>query len=442
MMLKQKERPAFLRRPATTTKTTAMILTQKAIRTKKNTDSIQAPSYIDSLSKKENAYNKKEGCSSKNQRSFLLYAHASDFIDFVSINSDIYIWKRLLNKAYRKMFHDSLSWNKFYNKFSYSENIEKNMYMKCVLCGEKTRDGESASFFQLKDGQYFYHDFHTGESYNIVEFFHALKTGKPRRLVAGAPETKKAFIEFYNWLEEEKIDTRCGLEFSEWWNKYRSSIRSGFEFKNQIIGNSFLEMIFKVLDALMKIAQRQYNKGLKEFLASTNHIIEVAGLEKTGNIRTKVNRALNFWVLAGLIEKGANKSLKNGRTYYYSVNFKFIPEVAKDTWSMLEEFGIANFRGFKKANIAKFFGESVANRVFRAKPDNQVEEQERETPGGVNDELESASYQRFSRVEDTGNEGRPEFLGNDTNKRTAGSVISLAVGFSDSGGVRSRAGTS
>jgi len=378
----------------------------------------------------------------------------SNYYQYQLLVSDKLLWTELIKMLSVAMYGESQQ-----------EAVERGSF-RCILHYE---DNPSAGIKEMKDGTIIYTDFHERSSFierkgekslgnslkhlSLFEVVHAWKTGKIEALSGKA--FKEAVIETLKLIEEKGIITEFGKEFIEWRDDFLLRVNKALRAEEASIITSSLNILPAVLD----IAFRQANAGHSEFVASARHVAKKAGVSTY-----TAGKCLGFLVALGIIERKKVKMLKNGVTFMLSINKDISINEMRSNWLQLKEIGISSLKSFNQFNedLKLLLGERFDN-IFTREPDKKKvkrtvedkpkEEKERMKASyfepwgslykrGVNDEMESGGENGLPGAEDTGNEGRPEFLGNDTNKRTAGSVISLGVGFSDSRGVRSRAGTS
>jgi len=289
------------------------------------------------------------------------------------ISSDLKLWETLLSSSFENTYHEKLS-------------LKDSKNFKCIFHKEKRA---SAGLHYSKD-KYNYHDFHTGKSYDVVEVFHALKHQKePAFLEAkNSKNWQNALLELFDWIDENDITTGFGEYFDSWRRDFRENVNlsGGGEFKNYILDT---------FDAILDIARTRINKGINELVLSKRFVAERVAWSGDEKHKAKViNRAMNFLVFAGVLRKGRDLSTPNGRTYIFSINFGIAPQRLAEAWAQLLEAGIATVNDFKKATVAEYFGEELANSIFRA---SAIENQK---TGGMEDELRDGFNERFKDSQD------------------------------------------
>ena len=302
------------------------------------------------------------------------YLVAFDSISLIS--SDLKLWQTLLSKAFENLYHEQLS-------------LKDSKNFKCVFHKEKN---PSAGLHYSKD-KYIYHDFHNGKSFDIVEVFHAIKHQKePAFLEAkNSNNWTNALMELFDWIDENDITTGFGERFDTWRRDFRAKVNlsGGGEFKNYIIDT---------FDAILDIARTRINKGINELVLSKRFVAEKVAW--SGSDKSKaliINRAMNFLVLAGVLRKGRDLSCKAGRTYIFSIDFNCSPQRLAEAWAQLLEAGIATVNDFKKSTVAEYFGEELANSIFRA---SAIEKETGGIDDGEHGELQDSVNWRLTDSQD------------------------------------------
>jgi len=302
-------------------------------------------------------------------------------VNFSLISSDLLLWKLILKDFYKSIYDEEL-------------HLSKSLRFKCVFHQEKN---PSAGLHFTK-GWFVYHDFHDGKSFDIVEVFHALKHQKPPEFLEAKNSRKwlDALLELYDWIDENGITTGFGEKFDRWRDGFLGNLRlTG--------GGAFKEYITDTLETILVIARERINKGINELVLSKRYVAE--RMDWKGPDKTKafiVNRAMNFLVFAGLLQKGRDLGTKNGRTYIFSIDFDITTTMVEKAWSELVKAGLTNYRDFNKNNVADLFGAQVANRVFRA---SAMEKEARRDGIGIHDEASE-------RVQDGANRSEPAICRN------------------------------
>jgi len=284
-------------------------------------------------------------------------------VHFSLISSDIKLWETILNDFYKSIYDEEL-------------HLSDSLRFKCVFHKEKN---PSAGLHFTKRW-FVYHDFHDGKSFDIVEVFHALKHHKPPEFLEAKNSRKwlDALLELYDWIDENGIKTGFGEKFDRWRDGFLGNLRlTG--------GGAFKEYITDTLKTILEISRERINKGINELVLSKRYVAE--RMDWKGPDKTKafiVNRAMNFLVFAGLLQKGRDLGTKNGRTYIFSIDFDITTTMVEKAWNELVKAGLTNYRDFNKNNVADLFGAQVANRVFRA---SAMEKEARGDEIGVHDEV-------------------------------------------------------
>lgn len=284
-------------------------------------------------------------------------------VHFSLISSDIKLWETILNDFYKSIYDEEL-------------HLSDSLRFKCVFHKEKN---PSAGLHFTKRW-FVYHDFHDGKSFDIVEVFHALKHHKPPEFLEAKNSRKwlDALLELYEWIDENGITTGFGEKFDRWRDGFLGNLRlTG--------GGSFKEYITDTLETILGIARERINKGINELVLSKRFVAERMNWTGSDNNKAKiVNRAMNFLVFSGLLQKGRDLGTKNGRTYIFSIDFEITTAMVEKAWSELVKAGLTNYRDFNKSNVADLFGAQVANRVFRA---SAIEREARGDEIGVQNEV-------------------------------------------------------
>jgi len=282
-----------------------------------------------------------------------IYGH-SDFHKTMKdlLSSDAELWKKVLEIAGVELDTHTLQEQgsiKFPDLFG-SGNPTRTVY-SLFHPGIRYTDFSEKSNFQL-------HCFANDMNYDIIEVFLALKDGgNPKK----AKMTPKELSRFYSWIEEEGITTIYGAAFDEWWNRLEPELNRQFELMAEVSNNRFLDDIRKVTEVIRSEARKNYNNGKEWFMCSVRHVGRLAG----GLSKFRVNRAMNFLVLAGFLKKGDETRIGVHTTYKYRLDFLTFPEDIYETWETLEENSLANAKDFKRENVVLAFGEKRANEVFK-----------------------------------------------------------------------------
>ena len=296
-------------------------------------------------------------------------------VHFSLISSDLLLWETVLNDSYKNIYNEEL-------------HLSKSLRFKCVFHQEKN---PSAGLHFTKRW-FVYHDFHDGKSFDIVEVFHALKHQKPPEFLEAKNSRKwlDALLELYEWIDENNITTGFGEKFDRWRDGFLGNLRlTG--------GGSFKEYITDTLETILGIARERINKGINELVLSKRFVAERMNWTGSDNNKAKiVNRAMNFLVFSGLLQKGRDLGTKNGRTYIFSIDFEITTAMVEKAWSELVKAGLTNYRDFNKSNVADFFGAQVANRVFRA---SAIEREGMQDEIGVQNEVSERVHDGSNRSE-------------------------------------------
>lgn len=294
------------------------------------------------------------------------------------LSSDVWLWQSVLGLADVRLSAPDLK----------RLQEKGNLYLDCPF-HEKNPGGLSASLFCpsiryrersfVSASAFQFHDFHTGENYDIIEIYHAITHKKePERFRPGSLQSLSAFTELCDWIADNNITTAFGAMFDTWAEAFEKNLADLMATAN-IERNAFFRTIFTlILPVILQIARKQFNTGRSKFIASVRFVANLAGLPESRII--EVNRAMNFLVLAGLLQKGETKRLRGGGdetasvTYYYSINFEATSKQLITAWQTVEELGLGSVRTFTKANLARSFGKEKADEIVRRRPDPVVAE--------------------------------------------------------------------
>jgi len=293
------------------------------------------------------------------------------------LSSDVHLWQSVLSLADVRLTPADLR----------RLAVKGNVYLDCVF-HEKNPGGLSASLFcpsiryrersDFSAATFQFHDFHTGDDYDIIEIYHAISHKKePERFKPGSLQSLSAFTEFCDWIEESKITTVYGAMFDNWREAFEKNLADELATK-PIARNAFFRTIFNlILPVLLDIARKNANTCRPEFIASVRYVASLAGFSESRII--EVNRAMNFLVLAGILKKGESKRLRGGDdeasrvTYQYSINFETTSKQLIAAWETIEELGLGSVRTFTKSNIARAFGKEKADEIIRRKAEPSEE---------------------------------------------------------------------
>ncbi len=303
--------------------------------------------------------------------------NSSYLVHFSHISSDLLLWELILNDSYKSIYDEEL-------------HLFKSLGFKCVFHKEKN---PSANLFWIDEkAKFVYHDFHDGKNYDIVEVFHAIKNHQEPQFLEAKNSRKwlDALLELYEWIDENRITTGFGEKFDRWRDGFLGNLRlTG--------GGSFKEYIVDTLKTILEISRERINKGINELVLSKRFVAD--RVDWTGSDKNKakiVNRAMNFLVFAGILQKGRDLSTENGRTYIFSIDFKCTTEAVERAWSELVKAGLTNYRDFNKSNVADVFGPDVANKIFRA---SAIEKEASRDEIGIQDEASERLQDSANRSE-------------------------------------------
>jgi len=303
--------------------------------------------------------------------------NSSYLVHFSHISSDLLLWELILNDLYKSIYDEEL-------------HLSKSLRFKCVFHKE---ENPSANLFWIDEkAKFVYHDFHDGKNYDIVEVFHAIKNHQEPEFLEAKNSRKwlDALLELYEWIDENRITTGFGEKFDRWRDGFLGNLRlTG--------GGSFKEYIVDTLKTILEISRERINKGINELVLSKRFVAE--RMDRTGSDKNKakiVNRAMNFLVFSGLLQKGRDLGTKNGRTYIFSIDFEITTAMVENAWNELIKAGLTNYRDFNKSNVADIFGQDVANKIFRA---SAIEKEARRDENGVQNEASERLQDSANRSE-------------------------------------------
>lgn len=288
--------------------------------------------------------------SNSNNSSYLV-----NFSSLGLISSDSSLWEKVLNSQFESVYGVPLS-------------LLKSHGFKCVFHKEAN---PSATLFWIEGkGKFVYHDFHNGKSFDIVEVFQAIKHHREPEFLEAINSKKwlNGLLELFEWIDENHITTGFGGRFDRWRDEFLQKLilTGGGEFKNYIVDT---------LKVILDIARTRLNKGINELVLSKRFVAE--RVTWTGSDKTKafiVNRAMNFLVFAGLLQKGRDLATGAGRTYIFTINFDCKASDVIKAWTELVKVGLSNYRDFNKNNVADLFGAKLANEIFKASAFEKPEE--------------------------------------------------------------------
>ena len=311
------------------------------------------------------------------QKSAPSNCNSSYLVHFSHISSDLLLWELILNDLYKSIYDEEL-------------HLSKSLRFKCVFHKE---ENPSANLFWIDEkAKFVYHDFHDGKNYDIVEVFHAIKNHQEPEFLEAKNSRKwlDALLELYEWIDENRITTGFGEKFDRWRDGFLGNLRlTG--------GGSFKEYIVDTLKTILEISRERINKGINELVLSKRFVAE--RMDRTGSDKNKakiVNRAMNFLVFSGLLQKGRDLGTKNGRTYIFSIDFEITTAMVENAWNELIKAGLTNYRDFNKSNVADIFGQDVANKIFRA---SAIEKEARRDENGVQNEASERLQDSANRSE-------------------------------------------
>jgi len=303
--------------------------------------------------------------------------NSSYLVHFSHISGDLLLWELILNDSYKSIYDEEL-------------HLSKSLRFKCVFHKE---ENPSANLFWIDEkAKFVYHDFHDGKNYDIVEVFHAIKNHQEPEFLEAKNSRKwlDALLELYEWIDENRITTGFGEKFDRWRDGFLGNLRlTG--------GGSFKEYIVDTLKTILEISRERINKGINELVLSKRFVAE--RMDRTGSDKNKakiVNRAMNFLVFSGLLQKGRDLGTKNGRTYIFSIDFEITTAMVENAWNELIKAGLTNYRDFNKSNVADIFGPDVANKIFRA---SAIEKEARRDENGVQNEASERLQDSANRSE-------------------------------------------
>ncbi len=290
---------------------------------------------------------------------------------------------------FKSLFNTFAGWKILFDAYNIELPLElnKNFNSLYVLHGKRKNTNNivdehpSAEFYRGNNGTIVYRDFAVNRTYTLPEVWHALKTNEaPLIKDAGM---RKALLSKWTaeFIDELKIYTQDAINYQESFNEFIDEA-----IKREDVPERFVKVWRVIANKMMRV----YDHG--------GDIFSARWLAKEAGIRDHViaNKALNLLAACGLVRKGDNKVLQDGKdakvTQIIEPVKDFEVYTALDILSLLHEDlrrRKCRWGKFSRKAVINVLGTEVANAIFTRDRDDveeNITEQEDEKSEVENEE--------------------------------------------------------
>jgi len=304
----------------------------------------------------------------------LVYSYLlSKNLVYLPLGLSLIVWTELLTRAHLRLYGRSFT-------LPIKSRLDYTLPFKNFLCPFHKEEKPSAGLFLVR-GKFMFRDFHPprgakqGRHYcfSIEQVARAiLNEQEPEYIPAHSREATKALIELFDWIQATGLITEFGHAFNHWAGPLQ-------DMQIQDYG-VFPDCIVDTLKVAIETARPRVNVGHFVFPLTVRHVAEKAGWNYgPTNARKIANRAINFLVFSGILEKGGYMhtpdGMRSGRpTYEYRFNYEKGADDIRRAWERLRHAGLANYNRFNHENIMQAYGKELADYIFRRKAENREAE--------------------------------------------------------------------
>ncbi len=262
---------------------------------------------------------------------------------------------RIILDSMDELFHTFKGWQILIDarNLRLPNELGKNFISLFILHGEKLEKHPSAEFYKGDNGSIVYRDFALNRTYTLTDVYYALKEKKTPPLIGDADRRKEFRSKWTaKFIDEFNIYTKDSLEYSKAFNKFIDEA-----IKREKVPERFVKVWRVIADKMV----RAYDHGGDIFTA--RWLSQETGI----NDHVIANKALNLLVACGVLRKGEDKTLKEGKTPKIEPVKDFDVSEALRILSLLHEDlkkRKCRWNRFSRRAVIDVLGVEVANTIF------------------------------------------------------------------------------